>query len=142
MSKVVKIGKGAVPALQLVKGMNTTYNVCQETTGTETLRMGVCHHDPDMDDMKWQGKVEEAFYVAKGSIKVAWDDGQGDKGEAVIREGEQIFLPKGYQYALKSTGEPAINVFAIAGGSTAVAALMGQEAGDQLKEAARRLGRA
>ena len=131
MSKVVKIGKAAIPALKLVKGMNTTYNVCHETTGTETLRMGVCHHDPDMDDMKWQGKAEEAFYVAKGSIKVAWDDGQGDKGEAVIREGEQIFLPKGYQYALKSTGEPAINVFAIAGGPTAVSAHHGPGGGSE-----------
>lgn len=28
--------------------------------------------------MKWQGKAEEAFYVAKGSIEVTWDDGQGD----------------------------------------------------------------
>jgi mannose-6-phosphate isomerase-like protein (cupin superfamily) len=142
MSKVVKIGSAAVPPLELVKGMNTRYNVCQETTGTETLRMGVCHHEPDMADMTWQGKAEEAFYVAKGSIKVAWDDGQGDKGEAVIREGEQIFMPKGYQYVLKSTGEPAINVFAIAGGPTAVSAIMGQEAGDKLREAARKLGRA
>ena len=58
------------------------------------------------------------------------------------REGEQIFLPKGYQYALRSTGEPAINVFAIAGGPTAMAAIMGPEAGDKLKEAGRRLGRA
>jgi mannose-6-phosphate isomerase-like protein (cupin superfamily) len=139
MGKVVKIGKAAIPALKLVKGMNTTYNVCLETTGTETLRMGVCHHDPDMDDMKWQGKVEEAFYVAKGSIKVAWDDGQGDKGEAVIREGEQIFLPKGYQYALKSTGEPAINVFAIAGGPTGVTRIVGEEFGAKLKKAGSQL---
>ena len=139
MSKVLKIGKTAIPPIELAKGMNTRYNVCQETTGTEMLRMGVCHHEPDMAEMKWQGKAEEAFYVAKGSIRVAWDNGQGDQGEAVVREGEQIFLPRGYQYALKSTGEPAINVFAIAGGASSVSAIKGQEAGDMLREAARKL---
>jgi mannose-6-phosphate isomerase-like protein (cupin superfamily) len=92
--------------------------------------------------MKWQGKSEEALYVAKGSIRVAWDDGRGDQGEAVVREGEQIFLPKGYPYALKSTGEPAINGVAIAGSPTGVSAITGAEAGNKLKEAARRLGRA
>src|SRR5438067_611774 len=28
--------------------MNTTYNVCQETVNSDTLRMGVCHHAADM----------------------------------------------------------------------------------------------
>jgi hypothetical protein len=48
----------AIPPLQLVNDMNTTYNVCQETTGTETLRLEVCHHDQDTARMKWPGRSE------------------------------------------------------------------------------------
>jgi uncharacterized RmlC-like cupin family protein len=140
MSKVVRIGKAAIPPIELAKGMNTVYNVCQETVGTEMLRMGVCHHAPDMADMKWQGKAEEAFYVVRGSIRVAWDDGHGHTGEATAREGEQIFLPPGYQYTLKATGEPAVNVFAIAGGPPNVSAIKGPEAAATLQAAARRMG--
>ena len=139
MSKVVKIGKTAIPPVELAKGMGTVYNVCQETVGTEMLRMGVCHHAPDMADMTWQGKAEEAFYVAKGSIRVAWNDGQGDAGETTVREGEQVFLPRGYQYTLKATGEPAVNVFAIAGGTPNVSAIK-PEAGSMLQAAAKKLG--
>jgi uncharacterized RmlC-like cupin family protein len=141
MSRVVRIGKAAIPPIELATGMNTVYNVCQETVGTEMLRMGVCHHAPDMADMKWQGKAEESFYVAKGSIRVAWDDGKGDAGEATVREGEQIYLPPGYQYILKATGEPAVNVFAIAGGATNVSAIKGPEAAATLQAAARKLAR-
>lgn len=140
MAKIVKVGKDDIPALDLVKGMHTRYNVCQETAGTELLRMGVCHHDADMADLKWDGKVEEAFYVAKGSIKVLWEGESGERGEAVIHEGEQIFLPKGYHYTLRSTGEPAINVFAIAGGPTNLGTVIGQEASQTVKSAAARLG--
>jgi uncharacterized RmlC-like cupin family protein len=139
MSKVVKIGKTAIPPVELAKGMGTVYNVCQETVGTEMLRMGVCHHAPDMADMTWQGKAEEAFYVAKGSIRVAWNDGRGDAGETTVREGEQVFLPRGYQYTLKATGEPAVNVFAIAGGAPNVSAIR-PEAGSMLEAAAKKLG--
>ena len=119
--------------------MNTTYNVCRETVGSDTLRMGVCNHAPDMADLKWSGKVEEAFYVAKGSIKVRWEAEGGEAGEVVAREGEQIFLPRGLNYALQATGEPAINVFAIAGGTTSVGAVVGPESGEKLRTAAARL---
>jgi len=139
-ARPLKVGVSAVPALELVKGMNTTYNVCQETVGSDTLRMGVCHHGPDMADLKWAGKVEEAFYVAKGSIKVRWEVEGGETGELVAREGEQIFLPRGLNYALQATGEPAVNVFAIAGGSTSVGAMVGPDGGAQLRSAAARLG--
>ncbi len=136
----VKIPARAVPPLELVKGMNTTYNICQETVASDTLRMGVCHHAPDMADLKWSGKAEEAFYVARGSIKVRWEAEGGESGEVVAREGEQIFLPRGLNYALQATGEPAVNVFAIAGGSTSVGAVIGGEGGEKLRAAAARLG--
>ena len=138
-ARPVKVGAKAIPALELVKGMNTTYNVCQETVGSDSLRMGVCNHGPDMADLKWTGKVEEAFYVAKGSIKVRWEAEGGKVGELVAREGEQIFLPRGLSYALQATGEPAINVFAIAGGSTSVGAVVGPEGGEKLRTAGARL---
>ena len=112
MAGVTKIPAKVIPPVELSKGMNTTYNVCQETVNSDTLRMGVCHHAADMADMKWEGKAEEAFYVVSGSIRVAWSDGRDKHGEVVARQGEQIFLPRGYQYVLKSTGEPAVNVFA------------------------------
>jgi 4-oxalocrotonate tautomerase len=139
-ARPVKVGARSIPPIELVKGMNTTYNVCHETVGSETLRMGVCNHAPDMADLKWTGKAEESFYVAKGSIKVRWEGDGGEKGEALVREGEQIFLPKGLDYALQATGEPAVNVFAIAGGSTSLGATHGPEAGEKLKAAAARLG--
>lgn len=138
MNGPIKIAAKVIPPVELSKGMNTTYNVCQETVGTDTLRMGVCHHAADMAEMKWSGKAEEAFYVVSGSIRVGWDDGQGHTGEVVARAGEQIFLPRGFQYVLKSTGEPAVNVFAIAGGSTAIASIKA-EAGDVLKAAGQKL---
>jgi mannose-6-phosphate isomerase-like protein (cupin superfamily) len=138
VSGVMKIPSKVIPPVELSKGMNTTYNVCAETVSSDTLRMGVCHHAADMADMKWEGKAEEAFYVVKGSIRVAWDDGAGHSGEVVARENEQIFLPRGFQYVLKSTGEPAVNVFAIAGGSTAIASIRA-EASEMLKAAARAL---
>jgi hypothetical protein len=50
-----------------------------------------------------------------------------------------VFLPRGYQYTLKATGEPAVNVFAIAGGAPNVSAIK-PEAGSMLQAAARKLG--
>src|SRR5262245_50706539 len=138
-ARPVKIGAKAIPPLELVKGMHTTYNVCQETVGSDTLRMGVCHHGPDMADLKWAGKVEEAFFVVKGSIKLSWEGDGGQAGEVVAREGEQIFLPRGLSYGLEATGEPAVNVVAIAGGATSVGAVAGPEGGEKLRTAAARL---
>ena len=119
-ARPVKVSRTGVPPLELTKGMNTQFNVCHETVGADALRMGVCNHAPDMADLKWTAKAEEAFYVVKGSIRVRWESENGDKGEAVAHEGEQIFLPRGLSYALQATGEPAVNVFAIAGGPTSV----------------------
>ena len=93
-----------------------------------------------MADLKWTAKVEEACYVVKGSIRVRWESEHGDKGEVVAHEGEQIFLPRGLNYSLQATGEPAVNVFAIAGGPTSVGAVVGPAAGDKLKAAAAHLG--
>ena len=139
MAGVIKIPAKVIPPAELSKGMDTTYDVCQETVGSDTLRMGVGHHAPDMADMKGEGKAEEAFYVVRGSIRVAWDDGCGQNGEVVAREGEPLFLPRGYHYALRSTGEPAVNVFAIAGGSTAIGSIK-PDASRMLKAAAAKLG--
>jgi 4-oxalocrotonate tautomerase len=136
----VKVNRSGIPPLELTKGMNTQFNVCQETVGADALRMGVCHHAPDMADLKWTAKAEEAFYVVKGSIRVRWESENGDKGEALAREGEQIFLPRGFSYSLQATGEPAVNIFAIAGGPTSVGAVVGPAAGDKLRAAAAHLG--
>jgi mannose-6-phosphate isomerase-like protein (cupin superfamily) len=92
-----------------------------------------------MADLKWTAKAEEAFYVVKGSIRVRWESEDGDKGETLAREGEQIFLPRGLSYALEATGEPAVNIFAIAGGPTSVGAVVGPAAGDKLRAAAAHL---
>ena len=139
-ARPVKVGRASVPPLELTKGMNTQFNVCHETVGADALRMGVCNHAPDMADLKWTAKAEEAFYVVKGSIRVRWESEHGDKGEVVAHEGEQIFLPRGLNYSLQATGEPAVNVFAIAGGQTSVGAVVGPAAGDKLKAAAAHLG--
>jgi 4-oxalocrotonate tautomerase len=139
-ARPVKVGRASIPPLELTKGMNTQFNVCHETVGADALRMGVCRHDPDMADLKWTAKAEEAFYVVKGSIRVRWESEDGDKGETVAHKGEQIFLPRGLNYALQATGEPAVNVFAIAGGPTSVGAVVGPAAGDKLKAAAAHLG--
>ncbi len=139
MPKVVKIEKNVIPPVELSKGMNTRYNVCHETVGTELLRMGVCHHDADMADMQWEGKSEESFYVAQGSIKVLWENDQGERGESVARAGEQLYLPRGNRYTLRATGEPAINIFAIAGGPTNLRAIKGGEASQAVRAAAARL---
>jgi 4-oxalocrotonate tautomerase len=135
----VKVSRGSIPSLELTKGMNTQFNVCHETVGADALRMGVCNHAPDMADLTWTAKAEEAFYVVKGSIRVRWESEDGDKGETLAREGEQIFLPRGLSYALQATGEPAVNVFAIAGGPTSVGAVVGPAAGDKLRAAAAHL---
>ena len=92
MANVVKIAPRAIPALELAKGMMTQYNVCQETVGSEFITMGVCNHAPDMADLKWVARAEEAFYVAKGSIKLAWETEAGDKGEVLAKNdlGEAI----------------------------------------------------
>src|SRR5437867_2386490 len=83
--------------------------------------------------------VHVVIEVVKGSIKVRWEAEGGKVGELVAREGEQIFLPRGLSYALQATGEPAINVFAIAGGSTSVGAVVGPEGGEKLRTAGARL---
>ena len=138
MSKVVKLNSKDIPPMDLTKGMHTRYMVCRETVGSEALRMGVCHHEPDMADLKWEGKSEESFYVAKGSIRLIWEGGDGDRGDVVVREGEQIYLPKGYRYILRATGEPAVNVFGIGGTSTSLEPIVGPERAQQVKAAANR----
>ncbi len=138
MPKVVKLKTADIPPTDLTKGMHTRYLVCHETVGSEALRMGVCHHEPDMADLKWEGKSEESFYVAKGSIRLIWEGQDGDRGDVVVREGEQIYLPRGYRYILRATGEPAINVFGIGGTSTSLEPIVGPERARQIKEAADR----
>src|SRR5262249_42618523 len=101
-ARPVKVSRTGIPPLGLTKGMNTQFNVCHETVGADALRMGVCNHAADMADLKWTAKAEEAFYVVKGSIRVRWESEDGDKGEAVAHEGEQIFLPRGLSYALQA----------------------------------------
>ncbi|PYM60276.1 MAG: hypothetical protein DMD79_16090 [Candidatus Rokuibacteriota bacterium] len=139
MVPVTKVRQKDIPGLELAKGMSTQYNVCQETVGSKFLKMGVCTHAPDMADLKWTANAEEAFYIAKGSIKVIWRSDGGEGGETVVREGEQVFLPKGYHYILRATGEPAINVFAVAGDPPDIESIHGAEAAGQLKTAAAQL---
>jgi uncharacterized RmlC-like cupin family protein len=141
MPKVVKLNAADIPAMDLTKGMHTRYTICRETVGSEALRMGVCHHEPDMADLNWEGKSEESFYVAKGSIRLIWEGGEGDRGDVVVREGQQIYLPKGYRYILRATGEPAINVFGIGGTSTSLEPVVGPERAQQIKDAAARATR-
>ena len=137
--KVKKVGAQDIPAVELVNGVHTRYNMCAETVGSEHLRMGVCHHDPDMADLKWEVKGEEAFYVAKGSLKLRWENDSGEHGETILRAGEQIFLPSGYRYTMSANGEPAINIFAIAGGPTVVGRIVGDEFAARLKVAGSKL---
>jgi|GEM_PF-2467636 len=141
MPKVVKLSANDIPAMELVKGMHTRYNVCRETVGSEGMKMGVCHHEADMADLKWEGKTEESFFVARGSIRLLWEGGTGERGDTVVREGEQIYLPKGFRYILRATGEPAINIFAIGGTSTSVEPVLGPERTQQIKSAADRAAR-
>ena len=136
---VKKVGAQDVPSVELVKGMHTRYNMCAETVGSEHLRMGVCHHDADMADLKWEVKGEEAFYVAKGSLKLRWENDAGERGETILRAGDQVFLPSGYRYTMSSNGEPAINVFAIAGGPTGITRIVGEEFGAKMRAAGSRL---
>jgi uncharacterized RmlC-like cupin family protein len=138
MSKVVKLNTADIPAIDLTKGMHTRYMICRETVGSEGLRMGVCYHEPDMADLKWEGKSEESFYVANGSIRLIWESAEGDRGDVVVREGQQIYLPKGYRYILRATGEPAINVFGIGGTNTSLEPVVGSERAQQIKAAADR----
>ena len=112
MVRPIKIEKDDVSPLALARGVNTRFNVWPDTLGSETIRMGVGYHEADMDDLPFSGNVEEAFYVAEGTIKVVWERDDGEEEEIVVREGEQIFLPKGLRFKLRATGEPAINVFA------------------------------
>lgn len=141
MAKVFKLSTKDIPPMDLTKGMHTRYMVCRETVGSEALRMGVCHHEPDMADFKWEGKSEESFYVAKGSIRLIWEGGAGDRGDVVVREGEQIYLPKGFRYILRATGEPAINVFGIGGTSTSLEPIIGPERAQEIKAAVDRVVR-
>ncbi|HLW49096.1 MAG TPA: hypothetical protein VKW09_15200 [bacterium] len=138
MPRVVKLSTKDMPPMDLTKGMHTRYMVCRETVGSEALRMGVCHHEPDMADLTWEGKSEESFYVAKGSIRVIWEGGAGERGDVVVREGEQIYLPTGFRYILRATGEPAINVFGIGGTSTSLEPVVGPERAKEIKAAADR----
>jgi uncharacterized RmlC-like cupin family protein len=141
-TKKVQVGKvhaKDIPGLELARGMSTQYNICEETVGSTHLKMGVCTHAPDMADLNWLAKAEEAFYIVQGSMKVIWEDPDGGNGgEAVVRQGEQIFLPAGYRYTLRGTGEPAINVFATAGTGPDIESVHGAKAANELRAAAAR----
>ena len=61
---------------------------------SQFLTMGVCTHAPDMADLTRVARAEEAFYIAQGSVKVLWEGADGGgRGEVLVRQGEQIFLP-------------------------------------------------
>jgi uncharacterized RmlC-like cupin family protein len=139
MTRPIKLGKADVPPVELAKGMRTQYNICHETVISEKLRMGVCHHAPDMADLIWQGMNEEAFYVVRGSIRLIWESSAGEKGDLLAKEGEQIYLPKGLRYILRATGEPAVNVFAISGDSTSLVPIVGRERANEILAATLRL---
>lgn len=139
MARVVKMMRSDIPSVELVKGMHTHFNVCEQSVGSQMLRMGVCYHDPNMDDFSWAGRSEESFYVAEGSIRLTWEGEAGEQGEIIARKGEQLFLPKGLRYTLKATGEPAINVFALAGSSADVGAAVGPDRAAVLRRAGEKL---
>lgn len=89
MPKVVKISRAAIPHVEFVKGMKTYISVCEQTVGSENLMMGACYHDADMDDLVWDAKKEESFFVAKGRIKLLWENAAGERGEVTAEEGER-----------------------------------------------------
>ena len=64
--QVGKVRAKDIPGLELARGMSTQYNVCQETVGSKHLKMGVCTHAPDMADLNWLAKEEEALLHRAG----------------------------------------------------------------------------
>ena len=102
--------------------------------------MGACYHDADMDDLVWDAKKEESFFVAKGRIKLLWENAAGERGEVTAEEGEEVYLPVWMHYILRATGEPAINVFAAGGPTVAdVSGAVGPERATALKNAGEKL---
>ncbi len=96
-----------------VKGMTTRPTVNPWIHDAKTVSMGTCDHAPDMDDAPFVLAEDkcEIFYCAKGSLWVVWEDKSGNKGDLKCKEGEHIWLPGGYKYTIKGTGEQSKNVW-------------------------------
>jgi hypothetical protein len=95
------------------KGMHTRPNVNSWMHDSKLFHMGTCDHAPDMDDATFELEADkcEIFYCAKGSLRLLWEDDKGNQGDLRCKEGEHMWLPGGYKYTLKATGEQAKNIW-------------------------------
>ena len=100
------------PVIDFAKGVHTRFVISKEAHNSE-LFTGYWHLKPDLDDVSWdaEGELDETFYCVKGSILFLWENKEGINGEIRGGEGDFIYLPSGFKYTLRATGEESIIIF-------------------------------
>lgn len=101
-SKPVKITNISVPTRTKTKGFLCKNNVPIPVLGS-LVTMGKCEFDADFEDITvvLAEKEDEALYIIRGSLRILWEDMEGNKGDITVNAGEYIYMPGGYKYTTK-----------------------------------------
>jgi mannose-6-phosphate isomerase-like protein (cupin superfamily) len=98
----------AMPRIAFSKGVEAAWFVSREREGSRYYSQGVAFHDADAEDVVWQATSwDELMACLSGSMRVVVTDAAGSEIDFLVEEGEFIWCPAGYQYAVKSTGVEA-----------------------------------
>jgi mannose-6-phosphate isomerase-like protein (cupin superfamily) len=101
----------AMPRIAFSKGVEAAWFVSREREGSRYYSQGVAFHDADAEDVVWQATSwDELMTILSGNVRVVVTDAAGSEADFLVEEGDYIWLPAGYKYAVKSTGVEATSL--------------------------------
>lgn len=81
------------------------YLVSKAGCGSELL-LGAQWVDAGAEDVVWQAgpDVHETYYVLRGELRIAWEEGTPDAGYADLHADDSFYFPPVRRYRLSNTG--------------------------------------
>jgi ethanolamine utilization protein EutQ (cupin superfamily) len=123
----------SMPRLEFNSGIDTAIFLSRERDDARYFRQGYCYMDPDHAGYEWdQTNFDETHYCLKGRIHLRVRDADGREVVLEAGEGEHIYLPAGYSYALKANGVES-TFFWTSGPSPRAGLVEAKEYSDELK---------
>ncbi|MCS7109094.1 MAG: cupin domain-containing protein [Sulfolobales archaeon] len=102
--------EAVVPLMCDVGGFRVKRLITKRREGSDKLTLGLCFIEPNARGYRWTFKDrDEVYYVLRGNVRLKWGE-----SSAVLKEGDAVYLPAGYEYELDNlTNEAATIVYVI-----------------------------
>ncbi len=104
----------SLPRLAFSEGCESAVFLSRERDDARYFYHGLCYHAADMADFEYeQASWDESYYCLQGRLRVIARDADGNEAVLEAGVGEHIYLPAGYTYTLKATGEESLNFWTL-----------------------------